>query len=83
MAPTSQRLNSKGDKRHKRASAFGTANSWAGPRNVVRNLVYTYLSQASCTIVSGFRAALDDALRARARTRLSVCLSIVYPVVRE
>ena len=37
-----------------------TANLWAGPSNAVRDLAHaSYLSQASCVIVSGFRAALD------------------------
>ena len=37
-----------------------TANWWAGSRNAVSDLAHAnYLSQASCVIVSGFRAALD------------------------
>ena len=37
-----------------------TTNLWAGPSNAVRDLAHaSYLSQASCVIVSGFRAALD------------------------
>ena len=37
-----------------------TANRWAGPRNAVRDLAHaSYLSQASCVIVSAFRVALD------------------------
>ena len=36
-----------------------TANCWDGPSNAVRDLPLMLGSQASCVIVSGFRAALD------------------------
>ena len=37
---------------------YDSEERWAGPRNVVRDLPRG-LSQASCVIMSGFRAALD------------------------
>ena len=41
------------------ARYYYTANLWDGPSNAIHDLPLMLSSQASCVIVSGFRAALD------------------------